>query len=358
MRHLLALPSMLPLVTWAPSVTRSHAISRSATSTSATSTSRQTRLSPPGNSQHQLYRWQQSQRARLPQHRRRHGRGPCFDPQAHQRRDPDDVQPLPRQWLRDDLGLYFWAFTPRPPTIDLRLPPAGTGTASATLYARVNAGQTTLPALTIRRPSPAAIPPSPTPTEMSATAPPSAAPMRPSPLHRHGHNVTDMHRDSLQSRFRHRQRLDIEHRCQRFCQRDLHQPLALPRAARRWPDGHRADRREMTMGANNVTYGLYRDAARTCPGATHPASTHSPAREPAPPNRSRSTAACRRNRFRLPALLRHDRHHRRVLSVGLRARLRRAMLRAPVNVPASRRRISWPAIPATTSCSSRSASAR
>lgn len=45
-------------------------------------------------------------------------------------------------------GSWLWPYAPRPPTIDISLAPAGSGSASRTLYARINAGQQTLTALT------------------------------------------------------------------------------------------------------------------------------------------------------------------------------------------------------------------
>ncbi len=45
-------------------------------------------------------------------------------------------------------GSHLWAYSPTPPTIDIPLAPAGSGSATRTLYARVNAGQQTLTALT------------------------------------------------------------------------------------------------------------------------------------------------------------------------------------------------------------------
>ncbi|MFO1173327.1 MAG: spore coat U domain-containing protein [Hyphomicrobiaceae bacterium] len=45
-------------------------------------------------------------------------------------------------------GSWLWPYTPRPPTIDISLAPAGSGSATATLYAQISAGQQTLTALT------------------------------------------------------------------------------------------------------------------------------------------------------------------------------------------------------------------
>lgn len=45
-------------------------------------------------------------------------------------------------------GSYLWAYAPTPPTIDIPLAPAGSGSATRTLYAQINAGQQTLTALT------------------------------------------------------------------------------------------------------------------------------------------------------------------------------------------------------------------
>lgn len=45
-------------------------------------------------------------------------------------------------------GSYLWAYTPTPPTIDIPLAPSGSGSATRTLYAQINAGQQTLTALT------------------------------------------------------------------------------------------------------------------------------------------------------------------------------------------------------------------
>lgn len=45
-------------------------------------------------------------------------------------------------------GSWLWPYTPRPPTIDISLAPAGSGSATRTLYARIDAGQQTLTALT------------------------------------------------------------------------------------------------------------------------------------------------------------------------------------------------------------------
>ena len=45
-------------------------------------------------------------------------------------------------------GSWLWPYTPRPPTIDIPLAPAGAGSASVTITARIDAGQQTLPALT------------------------------------------------------------------------------------------------------------------------------------------------------------------------------------------------------------------
>ncbi|MEZ5926572.1 MAG: spore coat U domain-containing protein [Hyphomicrobiaceae bacterium] len=45
-------------------------------------------------------------------------------------------------------GSNLWPFPPTPPELVLRLPPAGSGTVSATIYAQIPAGQQTLPALT------------------------------------------------------------------------------------------------------------------------------------------------------------------------------------------------------------------
>jgi spore coat protein U-like protein len=44
-------------------------------------------------------------------------------------------------------GSHLWPYVPLPPTVDISLAPAGSGSATRTIYARISAGQQTLPAL-------------------------------------------------------------------------------------------------------------------------------------------------------------------------------------------------------------------
>ncbi len=161
-------------------------------------------------------------------------------------------------------GSYFWGFAPLPPTIDLRLPPAGTGTATATLYARINAGQTTLPAGTYS----SAFSGSHTRFAYAyrnvgncnaiGSTNATQVPFSVTTANVASCNVTATNLDfgpvnNLSGN------LDVNGSASVTCTNQLPYKVLLDDGL----TGTGPTSRRMTLGGNHVTYGLYRDAART-----------------------------------------------------------------------------------------------
>jgi spore coat protein U-like protein len=163
-------------------------------------------------------------------------------------------------------GSYFWAFAARPPTIDLRLPPAGSGTASATVYARVAAGQTTLPAATYssafsgtntafayayRNVGTCSVIGSSNATQVPFTAT--------------ARNVATCRVTAADLNFGSVSNLTGNHDANGSasvtCTNQSPYRVLLSNGL----TGTGPTNRKMTLGANSVTYGLYRDAGRTLP---------------------------------------------------------------------------------------------
>lgn len=163
-------------------------------------------------------------------------------------------------------GSYFWGLPPLPPTINLRLPPAGTGTASATLYARIDLGQTTLPAGTyassfagghtlfayadrnvgncnaIGTTNATQVPFSVTATNVAAC----------------DVTASDLNFGTVSNLSGN---LDVDGSATITCTNQTDYRILLDDGL----TGTGPTTRRMTLGGNHVTYGLYRDAARTLP---------------------------------------------------------------------------------------------
>lgn len=161
-------------------------------------------------------------------------------------------------------GSYFWGFAPLPPTIDLRLPPAGSGTATATLYARINASQTTLPAGTYssnftgnhtafaydyRNAGTCNAIGNTNSTQVPFTA--AATNVKSCTV-----TASDLNFGAVASLS---SNLDVDGSASVTCTNQTPYRVLLDDGL----TGTGPTSRRMTLGGNHVTYGLYRDAART-----------------------------------------------------------------------------------------------
>jgi spore coat protein U-like protein len=162
-------------------------------------------------------------------------------------------------------GSWLWPYTPRPPTIDISLAPAGAGSASVQLYARIDAGQQTLPALTFSSSFAGghtnlryAYTTSGTCSTIGAGGRGGAVPFTVTAVNNKTCRVSanDLDFGSVTTMA---SNLDVDGSASVTCTNLTPYRVLLDNGV----TGTGPTDRKMTLGVNSVTYGLYRDAART-----------------------------------------------------------------------------------------------